>query len=339
MLVMNCNLLMSRDPLRLFATVLPLLCATSLAIADEPVSSPTPDTKPAAAEFIRLVQTDTGEPERLETAITRFQSADGKGDVLVDLVSVVHVGDKSYYDALNKEFEQYDVVLYELVAPKGTRIPKGGRDASANPIAMLQGMTKSMLELESQTDHIDYTKENFVHADLSPEEMATAMKERGENGLTLILGVTADMLRQANVDELRREREGIKIDDTEEDPLAMLFDPQRATKLKRQMARAFANPETLDGGLGPTLGRMLVDDRNAAAMKEFQKQLVAGKKKIAIFYGAAHMPDFQERLQDDFGMRAVETRWVSAWDLKPGNMGPSADPIKLFKKLLEDVGE
>jgi hypothetical protein len=204
---------------------------------------------------------------------------------------------------------------------------------------MLQGMTKSMLELESQTDLVDYTKENFVHADLSPDEMAEAMKERGENGLTLFLGVTADLMRQANLEELRREREGAKIDDAEEDPLTMLFDPQRSTKLKRQMARAFANPETLDGGLGPTLGRLLVDDRNAAAMKEFQKQLAAGKKKIAIFYGAAHMPDFQKRLEADFGLKPIETRWVSAWDLKPGNMGPAAEPLDLFKKLLEDLSQ
>jgi hypothetical protein len=334
-LVFFWNLLMSRDALRRLLTALPMLCLSSLVLADEPAV----ELKPEPTPYMRIVNTEEGEPQRLETAIVRFQSPDGKGDVVVDLVSVVHVGDKSYYDALNKEFEQYDVVLYELVAPKGTRIPKGGREEAANPIAMLQGMTKSMLELESQMDHIDYTKENFVHADLSPDEMAAAMKERGENGLTLVLGVTADMLRQANLDELRREREGVKIDDTEEDPLALLFDPQRATKLKRQMARAFANPETLDGGLGPTLGRMLVDDRNAAAMKEFQKQLVAGKKKIAIFYGAAHMPDFEERLREDFGMRPVETRWVSAWDLKPGNMGKTADPLDLFKKLLEDVAQ
>jgi hypothetical protein len=165
------------------------------------------------------------------------------------------------------------------------------------------------------------------------------MKERGENGLSLVLGATADMIRQANLEELRREREGEKADEAEEDPLAMLFDPQRATKLKRQMARAFANPETLDGGLGPTLGRLLVADRNAAALKELQKQLAAGKKKIAIFYGAAHMPDFEQRLAEDFDLTPVDTRWVSAWDLKPSNMGATAEPLDLFKKLLEDVAK
>ncbi len=31
-----------------------------------------------------------------------------------------HIGEKEYYEALNKRFEGYDVVLYELVAPAGT---------------------------------------------------------------------------------------------------------------------------------------------------------------------------------------------------------------------------
>ena len=64
----------------------------------------------------------------LETSITRYElkNADGK-TVTVDLIGAVHVGEKEYYEALNKRFEQYDSMLYELVAPEGTVIPKGGR--------------------------------------------------------------------------------------------------------------------------------------------------------------------------------------------------------------------
>lgn len=329
---------MQRDCLRLAGGLLPMICVASLVLADEPATKSRDQAQGPAAEYLRVVKSDAGEPQRLETAIVRFQSAPDKSDVVVDLVSAVHVGDKAYYDALNKAFEEYDVVLYELVAPKGTRIPKGGRETSTNPISMLQELTKSMLELESQTDQIDYTKENFVHADLSPDDMAEAMKQRGESGLTLALSVTADVIRQSNLDALRRERGGVGSEDqAEADPLTLILDPQRATKLKRQMARAFASPETLDAGLGPTLGRMLVDDRNAAAMKEFQKQLAAGKKKIAIFYGAAHMPDFQNRLEVDFGLTPVDTRWLPAWDLSPSNMRPTADPLESIKKLLEDA--
>jgi hypothetical protein len=43
--------------------------------------------------------------------------------------------------------------------------------------------------------------------------------------------------------------------------------------------------------------------------------LAAGKKKIAIFYGAAHMPDFDKRLKEDFGMKRTTSEWINAWNL------------------------
>ena len=35
-----------------------------------------------------------------------------------------------------------------------------------------------------------------------------------------------------------------------------------------------------------------------------------------LFYGAAHMDDFDERLRTDFGMEPFETDWLEAWDLR-----------------------
>ncbi|MEX2026875.1 MAG: hypothetical protein WEH44_06230, partial [Pirellulaceae bacterium] len=92
-----------------------------------------PDTKPAkskpaADQFMRVRKDDRGQPTSMDTAVVNYVLADGsKPDVQVDLIGAVHVGDKAYYDELNKLFESYDAVLYELVAPAGTRIPKDGR--------------------------------------------------------------------------------------------------------------------------------------------------------------------------------------------------------------------
>ena len=70
-------------------------------------------------------------------------------------------------------------MLYELVAPQGTRIPKGAKPGN-HPVAMLQNGLKDMLGLEHQLQYIDYTENNMVHADMSPDEllksMATATK-------------------------------------------------------------------------------------------------------------------------------------------------------------------
>src|SRR5436190_1054916 len=71
-------------------------------------------------------------------------------------------------------------------AAEGTRIPKDGRrESGGNPVSALQLGMKSMLELEFQLERVDYTKENFVHADMSPEEFAKSMSERGESFLQM----------------------------------------------------------------------------------------------------------------------------------------------------------
>ncbi len=118
--------------------------------------------------FLRVVRTDKGQPVAMETSIARYVPKNGDSGVVVELVSAVHVGERDYYAALNKAFEGYDVVLYELVAPEGTRVPKGG-GKSKSVVSGLQNSLKDLLDLEFQLNEVEYTRDNFVHADMSPE--------------------------------------------------------------------------------------------------------------------------------------------------------------------------
>ena len=97
-------------------------------------------------------------------------------------------------------------------------------------------------------------------------------------------------------------------------PDISLTDLLNPKKFKRMMAQQFEDAGG-DVSLGGTINRLLVEDRNKACIKVLQQQLTAGKKKIAIFYGAAHMPDFDKRLKEDFGMKRTESEWLTAWDL------------------------
>jgi hypothetical protein len=40
-----------------------------------------------------------------------------------------------------------------------------------------------------------------------------------------------------------------------------------------------------------------------------------GKEKVAIFYGAGHLPDMAQRLEQEFQMSSGRTTWLDAWDL------------------------
>ena len=321
---------MGKFPRLMWMMVVLLVPASALPVH---AGSPRETAKKApASKFLRITKDAKGEPLALETATVRYRPAKGEGDLIVDLVSVVHLGERGYYRKLNEQFEQYDVVLYELVAPKGTRIPKGGRSATDNPLAMIQKIATLVLNLEMQTDRIDYTRKNFLHADMSPAEMAETIAKRGDDGITLFLSIAADMLRQQNQLAMTQKESPAKEESL--DFWAMLTDRTTPSKLKRMMAEQLADLESPDGALGKTISTILISDRNKAALKVFQKELAKGKKKIAIFYGAGHMPDFEKRLRLDFGLEPVSTQWATAWDLRIREIGIEDILLRLLEERL-----
>jgi hypothetical protein len=99
----------------------------------------------------------------------------------------------------------------------------------------------------------------------------------------------------------------------------LFFGKDREVRLRRIMAEQFTDMEVLTAAFGGEEGSSLITDRNGAALEVLSEQIANGKKRMAIFYGAAHMEDFDRRLREDFGMEPGEVEWVEAWDLRmPG---------------------
>jgi hypothetical protein len=244
-------------------------------------------TSQAEDKFFRLTENS------LDTATVTYKNKAGQ---TIDLIGAIHVADKAYYDKLNEKFKTYDSLLYELVAPKGSRPVKGqGSD--------MHKLTSTVLGLENQLANIDYQAKNFVHADCSFEELKKAGKARGETGLTFALGVVTDLIRSSNKAKAAVAGEEMSLMD--------LFGPDKS-KVKRIFAKQMVGTDGA-AGLGPTLEFYVVDVRNAAAMKVVVEQLKTNKK-LGLFYGAAHMPDFHKRLTA-LGFEQVETQWEVAWKL------------------------
>ena len=96
-----------------------------------------------------------------------------------------------------------------------------------------------------------------------------------------------------------------------------MFSKDRDLALKRLMAEQFDDLEGTMSILEGPDGSSLLSDRNQAAVNVLAEQIKQGKRRLAIFYGAAHMPDIEQRLAKRFGLKAVEQRWIDAWDLRP----------------------
>jgi hypothetical protein len=306
--------------------LLPVLSLQSLKAQEQKEESPS-----KTSDFIRMTKSEDGQPLSLDTAVVSYVNADRS--LTVDLIGAVHIGEGSYYDELNQLFDRYDVLLYELVAPEGTVVNAEAGRNSNNPISMLQNATKNFLGMESQLDRIDYSKKHFVRADMTPDQIAAKMQERGENMLTLALSALTEAMRAQA--QSAKEPNSKQSAAAEMNLFQMLQNPQQ-TKL--MMAEQFVGTESLDQALGGSLNQLLVVDRNTEALKVLQKTVDEGVKKIGIFYGAAHLPDFERRLLADFQLTKDSTQWVKAWDLTSteDETNPT-DPFSLMLDLLKEI--
>ena len=250
----------------------------------------------------------TDEHERamaLQMSIVTYVPKDDDSVFSVDLVGAIHIGDPSYYAELNTRFRGYDALLYELVAPQGMVASDGVAQGKGILSSAQLGMTK-LLGLSFQLDEINYDQTNFVHADLSPSELRQSMDERGES-----LYVYFWRIFFAALDEYARDPLGLR---DMEMVSAMLSSGQDAS-LKTMIAYEMTNLEQIQDILGEDSGSAVIGARNQRAVDVLQNEINSGARRIGIFYGVAHMPDLEERLLDQLGLRYDKTTWVDAWQL------------------------
>ena len=254
------------------------------------------------AEFIRV--DEDGKAARLQTAVTRFE----KNGSVVDLIGAVHIADKAYYDTLNKRFADYEVLLFEMIG--GDNLNPGAPDApekkeEPNPLALIYDQAARMLKLVGQVDHIDYRAKNFLHADLTISEFTEKQTERNESILSFML----------NTEKAA----------TPPNPLRLLYAvvSGRADLLKLALIHTLGDGDDQIASLAGD--NVVIGDRNVRCLEVLGRELGAGRRKVGIFYGAAHYPDMQKRLLEQ-GFIRTDHEWLTAWNvLKPIKKHP--DPI------------
>ncbi len=272
--------------------------SSSYARADDPATT---------ADFIRI-DVDAERADRaLQVAVVRYRKPGARASNFVDLVGVVHVGDALYYEELNASFRQYDTLLFELIAPNDLDTSRGLEPGSGF-ISGAQRAMKDALGLEFQLEHIDYSATNFVHADFSPDQLKDSMRERGES-----LYVYFWRAFYAGMSDYARDPLGLKSVEL----LSALAASDDSARLRKVFARELIRSDAMLDAFGGDEGSALIEARNEHAMQVFDDKWQAGRRRLGIFYGAAHMPDFDARLRQR-GFEPVETRWLDAWQIEDG---------------------
>lgn len=258
------------------------------------------------ADYVRYTKTA---PAKLETAVVTLRGPSGQ---TLDLVSAVHLGDLAYYKELNARFKAYDAVLYELILPEemaGQPLP--AEMDSSGGLSGFQGMMARTLGLTTQIGNIDYSPPNFVHADLTTEGLTAAMDARQESLMTYLQKV----LLSANSGAGAQVDLGVTDQELEELDLFSILSGTTSAKdrkvLKKLMAATMSSP---DGALNVLEDTALLTERNKAAIKVVDAQSAAGKRRMALYYGAAHMPDLEARLSSK-GWKRTGVTWLQAWTI------------------------
>ncbi|QTN31590.1 hypothetical protein HZ994_04370 [Akkermansiaceae bacterium] len=255
-----------------------------------------------AGEFIRVKETD--DSAKLQTAVFGYEKDGGH----VDLIGAIHIADKGYYQFLNKRFEGYGVLLFEMVGGERLGGGKNKREADKqegeNKLAGLRTLYESMekaLGLTGQGSQIDYFAENFVHADLTMEEFEALQKERGESILGFMIQAGMNAEKPTKDPDAMRLMRGILTG--------------RPDLVKLEVMHTMAQGgEQIDAMAGENV---IITDRNAKCMEVLDREIAKGGKKIGIFYGAAHFPDMEKRLLER-GFVRVKTQWLTAWKVAKG---------------------
>lgn len=255
--------------------------------------------------FVRIF--DNGDGHRaLEVAVADYSWKDGKS---ISLVSAIHVADKEYYSELNNLLSKYDAVLYELVGPKGAKpIPGMKRGGFLN---RLQEGFAELLGVALQLDEVDYSPKNFVHADVSFEELIAEAQRRGDTLFSIIVNVISDMFSmQEKMQNLPFQPK------TTAELIALMFDPIMLRNFVAQ-SLAYVNSDASVTGFA-TLDPYVIGLRNAKVIEVLREEEVSNKAKtFAVFYGAGHMHDLESRLLNELNAKRTATSWLKAWDLSP----------------------
>lgn len=198
----------------------------------------------------------------------------------------------------------------------------------------LQESLAKALGLEYQLVSIDYGQENWRCSDMTIDQLKRALEEEGADFAPLE-GALAGTSWQGKL-----AGAALKIIQWLDD----WADGAISDMIKIVLIDLFADETVIEQGLkqfGQGFEEVIVRQRNQVVIDELleMREREPEVKSIAVFYGAAHMLDMQERLYSQLGYKAVSQEWITAIqvDLSKSVLPPSQVRImrRSFKQQLK----
>ena len=268
--------------------------------------------------------------DSLEVAVKTYR-IHGEEPKWIQLVGVSHVGTPGYYEGLQDLLNEANVVLFEGVDGDHPAFRQATVERSPERSNLQVNLARA-LGLVFQLHHIDYTPEHFLNSDLTSVQLLALFEgeEMPESGPAA----------QAQMEQLLAGMEEATL--SGQAAAAVLDFLEMRPGWSRAMRWGMVNilgsvtgnvaeypglPEHLR-----TLMTVLIENRNEKVVADIHEQLelLPEGGTIAVFYGAAHMHDFEIRLQKEWDAELTDTEWRTAFS---GNLQTSGLNV-LQKKLV-----
>lgn len=189
----------------------------------------------------------------------------------------------------------------------GAQLPEDVFAFSMTVRSAQMGLTR-FLGLEDQGDHIDYTRPNMIHADLTMDELARLMEGRNES----FSGYFKQLVDAAVDSDSKGDLDTFSAMDLVID----MFATDRSRRFKVNFAQALDKVHRL-GLIEQTQNTALLAGRNQRVMSVLSRVIEKGASNIGILYGGGHMSDIEARLKRDMNVVRSGVQWRVAWDLAP----------------------
>jgi len=237
-----------------------------------------------------------------------------------------------YERRFDDQGEAIDFELRSLGADGG----RGGRGDAADIVVTrpakgalaeegIQANLADALGLQFQLRAIDYSKPNFRLADMSMAELEAALAARGadDGGLMGTLAGTSFPARMASMLlGLLKFADGLTGGALKE-------------MIKAVLLELFADGEILAAAeqqVGKGFMEVILVERNAAALAGLRD--VGPEAEVAVFYGAAHLPDLARRLEGE-GYRLEDVTWFPAIEVDLGKAGLDRRQLEMLRREIK----
>ncbi|KAJ0089990.1 hypothetical protein Patl1_13245 [Pistacia atlantica] len=289
------------------------------------------------ADFMRFKRGSRKGSAQLQTAVVSYKKKFPWSllppFLQVDLVSTIHIADKEYFETLQKELEDYDGILYEMVASRES-LENRRNPADTKKLRNLDYETFKLLQLEKGESFFTFARDMTLKSTKAmvqpsiPEDLgpwrskllwASRVLPMPLVGLLIIGSVCTDVGSQPSeypeLEALSRLDFGAAM---------KVF---LAKRLTSEFTQVTADVEE---------SSVIIGERNRAAIEALRRAIDEGHSKIAILYGGGHMPDLSRRLREEFDLFPSQVQWITAWSIRNRDLNSSSLPF--LKTMAEVLG-